>query len=55
MQYLGLASMWDALPRVKAYFAALVRRPSIRKEAILASMSSMPPSAFMEAIAQPRA
>jgi glutathione S-transferase len=55
MQYLGLASMWDALPRVKAYFAALVRRPSIRKEAILASMSSMPPSASMEAIAQPRA
>jgi glutathione S-transferase len=51
MNYLGLSPMWDELPHVKAYFAALVRRPSLAAEAIQASIRSMPPSIYMAAIA----
>jgi glutathione S-transferase len=51
MNYLGLSSMWDARARVKDYFGALVRRPSLFKEAVRASVDSMPPSVYMDAIA----
>lgn len=34
---LGLASMWDDLPRVALYVDALARRPSLRQEAIKGS------------------
>jgi glutathione S-transferase len=52
MNYLGLSSMWDELPHVERYFDTLVRRPSLCKEAIQASVNSMPPSAFMAAISE---
>lgn len=42
LNYLGLASMWDALPQVARYVDALARRPSLCKEAIRASLDSMP-------------
>jgi glutathione S-transferase len=51
LNYLGLSSMWDELPHVKAYFNALIRRPSLSKEAIQASVNSLPPSTHMNAIA----
>ena len=51
MNYLGLSSMWDERPRVKDYVGALVRRPSLFEEAVRASVDSMPPSAYMDAIA----
>jgi hypothetical protein len=51
MNYLGLASMWDGLPHVKDYFSVLIRRPSLTKESIQASVKSMPPSIYMNAIA----
>jgi glutathione S-transferase len=50
MNYLGLAPMWDGLPRVQEYFKALIARPSLRKEAIQASVDSMPPSIHMNGI-----
>jgi glutathione S-transferase len=53
MHYLGLSSMWKKLPGVDSYFRALVRRPSLSKEAIQASVNSMPPSTYMNAIVQP--
>lgn len=51
MNYLGLAFMWDDLPHVHDYFAALVRRPSLASEAVQATVRSLPPSAAMDAIA----
>jgi glutathione S-transferase len=51
LNYLGLSPMWDALPAVQRYFQALVSRPSLYKEAIQASVASMPPSIYMDAIA----
>lgn len=51
MNYLGLTSMWDGLPHVKDYFSVLIRRPSLTKESIQASVKSMPPSIYMNAIA----
>jgi glutathione S-transferase len=51
MNYLGLAPMWDGLPHVQRYFAALVRRPSLASETVRATVRSMPPSAAMDAIA----
>ncbi|MFS2162616.1 glutathione S-transferase family protein [Variovorax sp. Varisp62] len=51
LNYLGLASMWDALPHVTHYFELLAKRPSLCREAIRASLDSMPPSRWMEAVA----
>lgn len=51
MTYLGLAPLWAALPRVRAYAGALVHRPSLCREAVQASLASMPPSDHMQAIA----
>lgn len=51
LNYLGLASMWDALPRVTRYFDVLARRPSLCKEAIQASLDSLPHSRYMDAMA----
>lgn len=51
LNYLGLASMWDALPHVTGYFDVLARRPSLCKEAIRASLDSMPHSRYMDAVA----
>ena len=50
LNYLGLSSMWDGRPNVARYFAALARRPSLCREAIQASASSMPPSTYMSEI-----
>ncbi len=50
MNYLGLSSMWEGLPHVKTYFRSLIRRPSLSDEAIQASMKSMPPSIYMNAV-----
>lgn len=55
LNYLGLASMWDALPHVARYVDALVRRPSLCKESIQASIDSMPHSLYMDAMADCRA
>ena len=51
MRYLGMAPLWAALPRVGAYADALVRRPSLCREAVQASLQSMPPSDHMQSIA----
>jgi glutathione S-transferase len=51
LNYLGLSSMWEELPDVGRYFEALSRRPSLRKEAIEASVRSLPHSKYMNAIA----
>jgi glutathione S-transferase len=51
LNYLGLSPMWDALPGVQRYFQSLASRPSVYREVIQASVSSMPPSAYMDAIA----
>jgi glutathione S-transferase len=51
IHYLGLASLWEGLSHVRDYFAALARRPSLCRQAIRASVNSMPPSDFMPAIA----
>jgi glutathione S-transferase len=53
MKYLGLAPMWNGLPHVRDYLAALARRPSLAREAIEASIHSMPPSMHMAAAAAP--
>lgn len=50
INYLGLSYMWDALPNVTRYFEELCKRPSLRKEAIEASIASMPPSRYMHAL-----
>ncbi|WP_431510113.1 glutathione S-transferase family protein [Variovorax sp. DAIF25] len=55
LSYLGLASMWQALPEVRAYAEALSRRPSLCREAIEASAASMPHSRFLDALAGCRA
>ena len=51
LNYLGLSSMWRGLPHVQRYFEMLARRPSLCKEAIQASVSSMPRSTYMDAVA----
>lgn len=51
MTYLGLVPLWDGLPRVRAYADALVHRPSLCREAVQASLESMPPSNHMQAVA----
>ncbi|RYE45605.1 MAG: glutathione S-transferase family protein [Hyphomicrobiales bacterium] len=50
LKYLGLASMWDALPEITRYFDKLAKRPSLCTEAIQASLDSMPHSRFMDAV-----
>ncbi|WPG35384.1 glutathione S-transferase family protein [Variovorax sp. EBFNA2] len=55
LNYLGLASMWDALPRVARYVDALAKRPSLCREAIQASIDSMPHARYMDAMADCRA
>jgi glutathione S-transferase len=55
LSYLGLSSMWDALPRVTRYCDELARRPSLCSEAIQASLDSLPHSRYMDAIADCRA
>ncbi len=51
LNYLGLASMWDALPHVERYVDVLAKRLSLCKEAIQASLDSMPHSRYMDAMA----
>lgn len=51
MAYLGLASLWEALPNVSRYVALLAERPSLCKEAVQATLGAMPPSRYMEAVA----
>lgn len=51
LAYLGLASMWEDRPNVVRYANALFTRPSLRKEAVQATMDSMPPSRYFEAMA----
>ncbi|WP_238587319.1 glutathione S-transferase family protein [Cupriavidus sp. IDO] len=51
MAYLGLASMWENLPNVERYVDALVKRPSLCKEAVQATVDSMPPSRYMHGMA----
>jgi glutathione S-transferase len=51
INYLGLSSLWDGLPEVARYFDALCKRPSLCREAIGASLDSMPPSRFMDTVA----
>lgn len=52
MAYLGLASLWDDLPGVARYFEALTQRPSLCREAIGASIDSLPPSEYFADVAQ---
>ncbi|QQX86936.1 glutathione S-transferase [Cupriavidus necator] len=51
MAYLGLASMWKGLPNVERYVDALAKRPSLCKEAVEATVDSMPPSRYMHGMA----
>jgi glutathione S-transferase len=51
LAYLGLASMWEGLPHVARYFDSLIKRPSLYKEAILATIGSLPYSSHMDNIA----
>ncbi|VVO23119.1 2,5-dichlorohydroquinone reductive dechlorinase [Pseudomonas fluorescens] len=55
LAYLGLASMWDELPNVARYVDALTKRPSLCKEAIQASIDSLPPSSYLNALVARRA
>jgi len=55
LAYLGLASMWDELPNVARYVDALTQRPSLCKEAIKASIDSLPPSDYLNALLARRA
>lgn len=48
LAYLGLAPMWEKLPNVGRYFDALVERPSLRKEAVQATIESLPHSDAMD-------
>jgi len=50
LAYLGLASMWEGLPAVGRYVDALIQRPSLRKEAVQATIDSLPYSAYMDAM-----
>ena len=55
LAYLGLASLWDELPNVARYFDALIKRPSLCKEAIHASIEGLPYSDHMDTLADCRA
>jgi len=48
--YLGQASLWQDLPTVSHYAAVLSKRPSICREVIGATMASLPPSVFLDAM-----
>ncbi|WP_011295759.1 glutathione S-transferase family protein [Cupriavidus necator] len=50
LAYLGLASMWKDRPNVIRYVNALLTRPSLRKEAVRATMDSMPPSRYFDVV-----
>ncbi|OUL99833.1 glutathione S-transferase family protein [Variovorax sp. JS1663] len=52
LNYLGLSSMWSGLAQVGRYFETLVQRPSLCREAIQASVNSMPPSTYMRGITE---
>ncbi|GAA4351888.1 hypothetical protein GCM10023165_40460 [Variovorax defluvii] len=52
LNYLGLSSMWRGLALVGRYFETLVQRPSLCREAIQASVNSMPPSKYMAGISE---
>ena len=52
LNYLGLSSMWRGLPHVGRYFERLVQRPSLCREAIQATVNSMPPSISMRGLAE---
>ena len=54
LTYLGLASMWVGLPNVARYFDALVKRPSLYREAVQATIGSLPHSSHMDEIAGDR-
>lgn len=51
LAYLGLAFMWDELPNVARYLDALGRRPSLCKEAIHASIASLPHADALDCLA----
>lgn len=42
LAYLGLASMWEELPAVKLYADTLIQRTSLHREAIQATIDSLP-------------
>ncbi|PVY69295.1 glutathione S-transferase [Cupriavidus alkaliphilus] len=50
LAYLGLAPMWDDLPNVARYAEMLAKRPSLCREAIRATIDSLPPSQQMDAL-----
>lgn len=50
LAYLGLASMWDELPAVSRYMGTLLKRPSLREEVVQATLDSLPPSSYMDAL-----
>lgn len=55
LKYLGLSSIWEGLAHVARYFDALVKRPSLCREAIHASLNSLPHSSHMDLVADCRA
>jgi glutathione S-transferase len=55
IHYLGLSSLWGELPHVARYVDALVARPSLCREAVQASVASMPHAAAMDELADCRA
>ncbi|SPS00877.1 glutathione S-transferase family protein [Cupriavidus taiwanensis] len=50
LSYLGLAPMWDDLPHVGRYIDLLAKRPSLCREAVRATIDSLPPSPHMDAV-----
>lgn len=50
LAYLGLAPMWHDLPNVARYVETLVKRPSLCREAVRATIDSLPPSRQMDAL-----
>ncbi|MCO4864688.1 glutathione S-transferase [Cupriavidus sp. WGlv3] len=50
LAYLGLAPMWDDLPNVARYVEMLAKRPSLCKEAVRATLDSLPPSQAMDGL-----
>lgn len=51
LAYLGVASMWEDRLNVVRYANALFTRPTLRKDAVQATMDLMPPSRYFEAVA----
>jgi glutathione S-transferase len=47
MKYLGLEKLWGEYPRINGYLERLSQRPSLQREAIRASVESLPPSSYL--------